>query len=44
MTYTYDEIQSNLISVDYQHAFHQRPEGECVDMHGIALKVDPGDS
>lgn len=50
MTYTYaildvspafyEEVRSKLDSTGYQHAFHQRPEGEVIDMHGIALRAE----
>jgi hypothetical protein len=49
MTYTYavmnvspacfEEIKQKLIAAQYQHALHN--DGKTLDMHGIALEVEP---
>lgn len=33
----YDAVKSRLIAADYDHAIHPHRNGECLDMHGIAL-------
>ena len=52
MTYTYTILDvpgtvyaavRNLIkAADYHHAFHAEPDGEVIDMHGIALRARSG--
>lgn len=48
MTYTYAvldvprtvfaAVRALLDQADYGHAFHAKPDGEVIDMHGIALR------
>jgi hypothetical protein len=38
----YDEVRAALESYGYQHAFKNRFDGEIIDMHEIALQVEPG--
>ena len=35
----YEEIRAKLDAVGYQQAFHLLPEGEVIDMHGIAIQA-----
>lgn len=37
----YDEIRAKLVAAEYEHAFHADAGGEVIDMHGIALRVEP---
>lgn len=39
---TYEEIKKYLLAADYGHAIHEDREGECLDLHGIALVEDDG--
>ena len=51
MTYTYaildvsraayDEIRKKLAAAEYQQAFHTSDGDEVIDMHGIALRIEP---
>ena len=36
---TYQEVRDLLVKAGYHHAFHEHEGDECIDMHGIALKV-----
>ena len=36
----YDEIRAKLVETDYEHAINDHDSGECLDMHGIALRVE----
>jgi hypothetical protein len=35
----YAAVRALLAQADYQHAFHANPDGEVIDMHGIALRA-----
>lgn len=35
----YAAVRALLAQADYQHAFHAEPDGEVIDMHGIALRA-----
>lgn len=37
---TYQEIKKKLLDADYKHVFGDDGDGECMDMHGIALQDD----
>lgn len=53
MTYTYAvldvpqtvfaAIRALLANAEYHHAFHDRADGEVIDMHGIALRSRGGE-
>lgn len=34
----YAAVRTLLHRAQYEHAFHARPDGEVIDMHGIALR------
>lgn len=42
---TYDEVAAKMKEAGYDHVFHDEKDedGVLIDMHGIALKLDPGD-
>lgn len=37
----FNEIRALLAQAQYEHAFHGHPEGEVIDMHGIAVQAKP---
>lgn len=39
----YRIIRGRLEEAGYSDQFHAHHDGELIDMHGIALKVEPGD-
>lgn len=38
----YAAVRALLEAADYRHAFHAEPDGEVIDMHGIALRSKGG--
>lgn len=38
----YAAVRALLARAGYDHAFHDRPDGERIDMHGIALRAVAG--
>lgn len=38
----YAAVRALLARADHQHAFHAEPDGEVIDMHGIALRSAGG--
>ena len=41
-TAVYAAVRALLARAEYQHAFHDKEDGEVIDMHGIALKSRGG--
>ena len=37
----YEEIKQKLLAAGYQHAIFESDNQEVIDMHGIALVVEP---
>jgi hypothetical protein len=37
----YDEIRAKLEAASYQHTFIQKQSREVIDMHGIAVAIEP---
>lgn len=40
----YAEVRRLLEAAGYEHAFQERPDGEVIDMHGIALRAKVSDT
>lgn len=38
----YGAVRALLVRAGYDHAFHAEPDGELIDMHGIALRSAAG--
>ncbi len=38
---TYNEIRGLLVAAGYDDQLHDKPAGEVIDMHGIALQQHP---